>query len=225
MAQVPAEIINSILRETSVREAILLRGTASILDGLPQNDIDIFIPRHAWNSATGFGRHRVVSVRRSGLKQKKVSVQEADSGILVDVDVFHQITWRGLIIVDAQTLPTRKVDSLGVVCLSTEAEAWLTVTKNILHGSPTPPEKLKADIGTPAFSTCVGPVGGIAERLSQRLTAAAWAGAVQHPVDRAEVWRARLALVGLRVKEDPLGTLAGLGRWAAWRIGSRRNHA
>lgn len=217
MADFPAEIAQRILQQVHAPGAVLLRGSASILNGSPQNDIDVFIPKQGWDCSTAFGCHEVLSVRRFGTEQLKVTLKEAETGTVVDVDVFHQVTWRGLRVVDVENLPAHMVDALGLHCLDTDAEAWLTVVKNALHGSSTAQSKLEGVEGQPSFSV-VEKSEGLQHRLNQQLTASAWAAARKAPIENHDMWLARFALIGIRGIENPFKTIASLTRWLVWRL-------
>lgn len=218
MTDAPASVVRSILRETRAPGAVLLRGAASILRDEPQNDIDIFVPRDDWTCTNPFGCHQVVSDKPIGAQQRKLRLKEAETGNIVEIDVFHQLTWRGIRMVDVMKLPNRKIDGIETKCLAPDAEAWLTVVKNVLHGSPTPKRKLADMEGQPVFHATHVPAGSLRLRLDAALTATAWAAASEHSVSRSNVWRARGALILLRFIEAPFGTVSAFLRWAAWRI-------
>ena len=217
MADLPAEVVVTILQDMAP-DALLLRGTASILAGTPQNDIDVFIPEQVWRKGNVFGRHQVVGLRRFGTDQLKVTLREAATGTLAEIDVFHQLTWRGLQLVDVAKLPVHWVDALGVQCLDTSAAAWLTVVKNVLHGSITPEGKLTGVIGQPNYHL-VSRAGCLIQRLDEKLNAAAWSAARCDSVQRRDKWIARCSLIGIRVWESPIHSIYNLGRWLFWRIG------
>lgn len=214
----PASVVRSILRETRAPGAVLLRGAASILRDEPQNDIDIFVPRDDWACMNPFGRHQVVSDQTIGTEQRKLHVKEADTDSLVEIDAFHQLTWRGIRMADIKTLPNCTVEGIEIKCLTPDAEAWLTVVKNVLHGSPTPERKLADMDGRPVFHATHVPTGWLRLRLDAALTAAAWAAASEQSVLLSNVWRARGALILLRLLEAPFATVFAFLGWAAWRI-------
>lgn len=218
MTDAPASVVRRILGETRAPDAVLLRGAASILRGEPQNDIDIFVAQDDWTYTSPFGRHQVVSDRPIGRAQRKLHLKEVGSDVLVVVDVFHQLTWRGIRMVDIKTLPKCDVEGLATKCLTPDAEAWLTVVKNVLHGSTTPKSKLADIDGRPVFHAMRLPAGSLRRRLDAALTAAAWAAASEEFVSRPNVWRARGALVVLRLLEVPFATVLAFLGWAAWRI-------
>jgi hypothetical protein len=214
----PASVVQSILRETRAPGAVLLRGAASILRDEPQNDIDIFVPREDWARAALFGPHQLVCDQPSGTEQRKLHLKEADTNTLVEIDVFHQLTWRGICIADVATLPNCTVEGIETKCLTPGAEAWLTVVKNVLHGSQTPERKLADMDGRPLFHAARMPAGSVRLRLDAALSAAAWAAATEQSLFRSNVWRARSALILLRLLEAPLGTISAFFGWALWRL-------
>jgi hypothetical protein len=218
VTDVPASVVQTILREARTPDAVLLRGAASILRGEPQNDIDIFLPRDDWTCTNPFGRHQVVSDKPIGAQQRKLHLKEADTDSLVEIDVFHQLTWRGIRMADITTLPNCTVEGIETKCLTPDAEAWLTVVKNVLHGSPTPERKLADMDGRPVFHATHMSAGSLRLRLDAALTAAAWAAASEQSVSRSNVWRARGALILLRLLEAPFATVSAFLGWVAWRM-------
>ena len=221
MTNLPASVVLDILREVSSSNAVLLRGAASILRGEPQNDIDLFIPLDAWGCSNPFGRHQVISDKPIGRQQRKVHLKVAETGNIVEIDVFHRLTWRGIQIADVMRLPTCKIDNIAINCLAPNAEAWLTVVKNVLHGSQTPKSKLADMDGQTMFQVTNVPTGWLRVRLNVALTVAAWAAASEQSVSLSNVWSARGALILLRLLESPLTTLSAFVGWAAWRISGK----
>lgn len=218
MADLPASVVQTILGQTCAPGAVLLRGAGSILRGEPQNDIDIFVPRSEWSAINPFGRHHVVSDETIGAHQRKLQVREAATGHIVSIDVFHLLTWRGIPMVDVTALPTRKLDGIKTTCLHPAAEVWLTVLKNVLHGTPTPKRKLADFDGHPAFSAIFTSAGPLKLRLDAALAATVWSTAAQPSVSSSDAWRARRALILLRLLEAPLGTVGAFFRWLVWRL-------
>ena len=221
MTDVPAAVVLVILGDVRSPNTVLLRGAASILRGEPQNDIDLFVPRDAWKCGKTFGRHQVVSDKPIGSQQRKVHIKVAETGDIVEIDVFHRLTWRGIQIIDIIKLPKCKIDGIEISCLTPNAEAWLTIVKNVLHGSHTPKRKLADMDGQPMVQVTKVPVGWLHARLNVAITVAAWAAASEQSVSLSNIWTARGALILLRLLEAPLTTLSAFLRWAAWRISGR----
>lgn len=221
MTNVPASIVQIILLEVRIPDAVLLRGANSILRGEPQNDIDLFVPPASWPSSSPFGPHEVVSDNPKGAHQRKVLVRVAETGNIVEIDVFHQLTWRGIQMIDAMSLPTRKIDGIETKCLALDAEAWLTVVKNVLHGSMTPERKLAEMNGSPMLRVTNSQSGWLRRRLYAALTAAAWEAATEQSVRLTNVWSARVALVLLRLSDAPVTTVSSFFGWLVWRVFSR----
>lgn len=195
----------------------MLRGTGSILDGLPQNDVDIYIPQRSWNVDEAFGKHTVVELKRHGAQQLKVMVEDADTSEVIEFDVFHQVTWRGLNIIDIDQLPAQWVDALGVNCLDIAAEAWLTVLKNVLHGSVTPKHKLKHLDYYPTYPVFLKS-NRYRNLLGQILADAAWSASRENKLSCSHIAKARVALLGIRFSENPTKNFTNMGIWLIWRL-------
>lgn len=221
MSKILAETAKALLREISTERAVLLRGSKSILDGELQNDIDIFIPKCEWDDFMSKASERILRIDRSAPQQSKLFFKDERSEALIEVDVFHRITWRGLEIVNIQSLPQQEIEALGVISLSKEAEVWLTVVKNVLHGSVTPPKKLQGFSEPQYFKARGSARGGLVTLLSRQLSVVAWEAASAQKFNKTLVFRARLALVTLAVIENPLKAVWGHSCWLYSRILAR----
>ena len=217
MGVIPAEVVKRILADLRTTKAILIRGKDSILAGDPQNDIDIFVPKLTWNSSPSFGNNTIMSLRRFGSDQIKVLVKESASDLVVEIDIFHKLTWRGIQMADVESLPAHQVDELGIYCLDKNAEVWLTVLKNVLHGSATPGEKLIGVTGTPSFLSA-GKFKMLSHRLNRKLVYYAWQASRKKLPSYRDVFFARLTLIIIRAIEEPGMTANSVVRWFTWRI-------
>lgn len=218
MTKVPASVVKAILCETRAPGAILLRGAASIIRGESQNDIDIFVPQNEWNNNSPFGHHRIITNRVIGAYQRKLQLKDAETGLIITIDVFHQVTWRGIPMIDIKTLPTCKMDGIATTCLDPKAEAWLTVIKNVLHGSVTPRHKLANIEGHPTYSVVLSSTSSLVLRFDAAFAKAVWTVAGQYSVTWLDSWRARRTFILLRLLETPFGTLREGLRWFVWRL-------
>ncbi len=218
MSDISAQTAKLILVGLNAPGALLLRGADSILSGDDQNDIDLFIPKQSWKPAIVFGPNRLANCEDTGLPQKKVKVEVSATEEAADIDVFHVVTWRGLSLADVPALPIQRIPELGVLCLTKEAEAWLTVLKNTLHNSPTPPLKLEGVDSDPTFPIAMGRPGRLRARLDHCVARNVWAAARSGKRDWHMTCRARACLILLRVLEQPLTAFGGLLRWALWRV-------
>jgi hypothetical protein len=212
-----------VLRALSAPEAVLLRGRSSILAGKSQNDIDIFIPEFVWDGLRLSDHYENFEVYKSGYGQLKVNLVEPDSNEAVEIDVFHEITWRGIVIVNVEQLPTVAINDLEVQSLDSEAEGWLTVVKNVLHGSSTPLYKVCEVSGKPVFSVVEKP-SNLRNALNQTLVDAAWScvGDGGSAMRFGAVWRARFSLIMIRASEGFSSTVLRLTIWLMWRITTGR---
>ena len=221
MVKLASTVVKRILRDVAAPGVVLLRGAASIIDDLPQNDIDLYISLEEWGGASLFGKHQPKVCRRSGLDQFRVVLEETESGILAELDIFQEVTWRGLRLLDIEALPASYVEVLGIRCLSFEAEAWLTVLKNALHGSPTPNYKLESVKGMPAFIISKSLSGKVSDWLQRQLEKSVWAAAYQDSPSLYYRLQARCALIGIRFMERPVHTVWRMSKWFIWRIYKR----
>lgn len=218
-----ASTVIKVLRALSAPEAVLLRGRSSILAGKSQNDVDIFIPEFVWDGLRLSDHYENFEVCKSGYGQLKVNLVEPDSNEAVEIDVFHEITWRGIVIVNVEQLPTVAINDLEVQSLDSEAEGWLTVVKNVLHGSSTPLYKVCEVSGKPVFSVVEKP-SNLRNALNQTLVDAAWScvGDGGSAMRFGAVWRARFSLIMIRASEGFSSTVLRLTIWLMWRITTGR---
>jgi hypothetical protein len=218
-----ASTVIKVLRTVSAPEAVLLRGRSSILAGKSQNDIDIFIPKSAWDRLRLSEHYENFEVRKSGYGQLKVNLVEPISNEAVEIDVFHEITWRGIVIVNVEDLPTVLINDLELRSLDSEAEGWLTVVKNVLHGRSTPLYKVCEVSGKPVFSVVEKP-SNFRSALNQTLLNAAWScvGGGSSAMRFGAVWRARFSLIMIRASEKFSSTVLRVAIWLMWRITTGR---
>ncbi|MDB4045894.1 hypothetical protein N9501_06750 [Amylibacter sp.] len=218
MPQISAEIVKRIICEISNPEVILLRGASSILNGSPQNDIDLFIPLSDWDRPSAFSKYKSRNVERTGIEQIKVFLADAISETVIEVDIFHQITWRGLLLIEVESLPIYYNDDLDIYCLSAEAEVWVTILKNVIHGSPTPSCKFEEVNGEPVFTILTSQSNTYCRKLQLQLEKLVWTAAWEASPNPYFVWKIRLILISIRFIEQPLNTVTRFFRWVKLRV-------
>lgn len=209
-----ADIALFTLDAISVPGGVLLRGARSILSGEIQNDLDLWVPTDQIELAMSkMAQVGSVRVMESLPTQKKICLDLHDHKSSVFIDLFSQVTWRGLEIVDIQNLPTEWLKGLPVATLSGRAAAWLTAMKNSLHGSETPTEKLggyTVDNLLNNFENFgYGPVKGALMKGFER-SAISYAFAKQ---SKFALFKLRLAFVLSALWARPVTSVTGFFSW------------
>ena len=151
MVQITSQCARNILTNLNCSKPILLRGGESILQGKRQNDIDLYIDPENQDLKTLFFPNILIDYSITGPNQKKIFLHCSLTNETVEIDLFSRINWLGLSIIEMKKIPLQFDESLKVFKLPEKVELWLTVTKNVLHNSITPNEKLSNDANNPTF--------------------------------------------------------------------------
>ena len=210
---VPAALGMDVLRRLSSAGVVLLRGRDSLLRGEPQNDIDIY---------SEYGVEKLISLlepdytcetaRRSGAEQWRVVLTNAQYRVSIPIDVFHQVTWRGIRIARCEDLEAAYCSRLMCRYLDAATEGKLTLLKNVLHGSNTPPEKL-AHLGTQTVSSVAPRLEPPWGQLGQYLMARVAQRAFQGGLSGLDIVAVRALFVSCNLVAYPLETVSGFSKW------------
>ena len=198
--------------------AILLRGRESILKGEKQNDIDLYLPAPDKEVESILGRFEIARAGSRTPWQRKVFIRVPATEETAELDLFSELTWRGIRMLDPDLLPKATCNHLGITYLDDDAAIWLTVVKNGLHRSPTEARKLVGCGGNPSWPLALGTPGPLGHRIDQWLAVNVWTIARRGTVSWSSVFKIRLAFLTLRMIEAPIKTLKRYAIWAAHKI-------
>lgn len=198
---------------------MLLRGAASILRGEVQNDIDVWVPSEELilliQDLSTLGATTINLELPTQIKLRLVTVPASER---VPMDVFTSVCWRGLEITTVEELPKVYCEPLCIHSLSPEAEVWLLLLKNGLHGSKTPARKING-VNAPIHSEKWSPNrSGFINILYRAVERKVWEFAAGAGVDKLLVLRGRIYFVILRIASAPLSSASGFTGWFVSRV-------
>lgn len=213
-SMIPPEIVKSVLAQLGPTRVVLLRGRESILCGEPQNDIDIYTPHSADEIVCNLTEILdLKSLTRTGRKQFRAIFEVPGENIIIPIDIFNEVTWRGIPMIDIKGARCDYCDELRCTFLDARVSLWLTVLKNALHGSTTPSHKIQKFSENYTFPILSRPCSSFAINLESRLGRGVWALAKGQEPNPKDVLFARFYFVALRLLDNPVGTALGFWGW------------
>ena len=218
---ISAASVQFVTRALGDTGAILLRGRDSILAGEPQNDIDLYFPTCVGDVQCVLRKLDVVEIHTSAPQQYKALVKVTETNEIVVLDIFYEVAWRGLPMQDLGLLPKKFCKQLGTQYLERESAAWLTVLKNALHASPTPPHKLQEVKGSPHWPVTVKPNFGLVRSIDKWLAETAWSVARFPEKGKPRLVQIRLAFLILCLFQAPVRTPFRVFGWVFYKLRHR----
>lgn len=213
---ISAAAVKEILGRFNRVDALLLRGARSIISSCPQNDVDIYISKSAKSLESFYNEIGVSRYIQTAPKQFKISMRSSN-GELVIIDVFHDITWRGLTIIDVRNLQKDYISQLQVSALPPEFESWIIIMKNGLHGSSTPAEKIAGLRGMPEIWLTPDSSFWL-RRLDVAMSKIAWNICTSPTVRFLDVQRLRILFILIKCHTSPLKAFMGFVEWVMFKV-------
>lgn len=215
MTNISAKCALKFLGSLNCKKPVLLRGGDSILRGEEQNDIDLFVGSNDQDLRCLFLPNTILSEKVTGPGQKKFFLKCSYTNETIEIDLFEQINWLGLPVIDIKNVPVNFDKSLGVYRLDKNTEDWILVTKNVLHKSLTPMEKLSDMSISPSYKVFQSD-GNMLEGAFQKTV---WL-AIKHQEKYFSmyVFLARLLFLIIHFTNDFLRSVKGVLLWLKHRM-------